>query len=407
MSDHRRAGSRTAACVVAATLVAMLILLVAPAPGLADEGHSPEPMEEPTPRPERHERDRLRATLLELAVPGGVELGDEIHLEATLTDRAGVPIADAPVSFVLQTRWGELSDEMVLGTALTDVEGTASVVTDVRTSGDLELAVRFDGDDRYRPSLATGSMAVTGDQQLYEPEVGLDVPGLGVWVLVVLVAAVWGLYALVARQVVGIAGAAAQGDEGSPGPRNRSRRRFLRTFVVPAALTAGVASLGSGLVAVLARSPRTHGNLGSPELHAAARHRLTPVARVGAAAMHAEVPSLLERDVSFADDVLPILRSKGGPHTHPSAASPPPHGVRLDSYAAIMGEETAHPEEEGGHAEEEGGHGHQLVVPGKPEESMLVMMLLDHAHRMPPSVPLSEEEIQLIATWVGQGAKDN
>src|SRR3990170_2028657 len=363
MSDHRRAGSRTAACVVAATLVAMLILLVAPAPGLADEGPPPEPMEEPTPRPERHERDRLRATLLELAVPGGVELGDEIHLEATLTDRAGVPIADAPVSFVLQTQWGELSDEMVLGTALTDVEGTASVVTDVRTSGDLELAVRFDGDARYRSSFATGSMAVTGDHQLYEPEVGLD----------------------------------------APGPRNRSRRRFLRTFVVPAALTAGVAALGSGLVAVLARSPRTHGNLGSPELHAAARHRLTPVARVGAAAMHTEVPSLLERDVSFADDVLPILRSKGGPHTHPSAASPPPHGVRLDSYAAIMGEETAHPEEEGGHAEEEGGHGHQLVVPGEPGESMLVMMLLDHAHQMPPSVPLSAEEIQLIATWVGQG----
>lgn len=59
------------------------------------------------------------------------------------------------------------------------------------------------------------------------------------------------------------------------------------------------------------------------------------------------------------------------------------------------------------HAEGEAGHGHQLVAPGEPEESMLVMMLLDHAHRMPPSISFSEEEIQPIATWVAQGAKDD
>ncbi|MEX2421545.1 MAG: hypothetical protein WD670_06960 [Actinomycetota bacterium] len=46
-------------------------------------------------------------------------------------------------------------------------------------------------------------------------------------------------------------------------------------------------------------------------------------------------------------------------------------------------------------------------MPGVPEESMLVRILVDHAHRMPPTVPLSDEQIQLIASWVAQGAMDN
>ena len=78
---------------------------------------------------------------------------------------------------------------------------------------------------------------------------------------------------------------------------------------------------------------------------------------------------MLERPVSFSEEVLPILLLKGGPHSAPPRNQGPPHGILLDSYEHIMRMEG-------------------LVVPGKPEESDLVA-------------------IQLIASWVAQGAEDN
>ena len=91
---------------------------------------------------------------------------------------------------------------------------------------------------------------------------------------------------------------------------------------------------------------------------------------------------------------LGLLR-KGGPHVHRPRHSPVPHHVHLDSYAAIVD----------GH----GDHGptHALVVPGEPLASRLVTVLLDPTMQMPPGVGMPDEEIQLIASWVAQGAKDN
>lgn len=406
----------------AAPLLAGLLLVLAPTPALA-HGEEPELVpEEPgaagraAPGPRMDHGAGRGPVTLELRVRGDASLGEVVRLEATLLDEEGMPVPGAPIVFSQEATFADVTGAAPLGLAWTDERGVASVAVELRTSGRTSFSARFAGDARRRPGEASSVLEVSGDRQLYEPEVGLRVPGVGVWWLLALVGAVWGLYLLVARQVVGIARAGSRRTDGGTG--TMGRRRFLASFLVPAGLAAGVAALGSGLLTLISRSPRTHWNLAAdPTSHLRARHRLTPVAYVGehhAAAL----PPILEREVSFSREVLPILLEKGGPHTHPSASSPPPHGVRLDSYAAIMGlEEAPHGEEEP-HAEEApheegrgeasaGGHGHRLVVPGKPEESMLVMMLVDPAHRMPPTVPLSEEEIQLIASWVAQGAKDN
>ncbi|HXF74353.1 MAG TPA: hypothetical protein VNO79_17360 [Actinomycetota bacterium] len=411
----------------AAPFLAGLFLALAPAPALAhgEEPHlvpgEPAPGEA-APGPRMDHGARREPVTLELRVRGDASLGEVVRLEATLLDDEGMPVPEAPIEFSQEATFADVAGEAPLGLAWTDERGVASVRVQLRTAGHASFAARFPGDDAHRPAEASSVLEVAGDRQLYEPEVGLRVPGVGVWWLLVLVGAVWGLYLLVARQVVGIAraGSTAPGEAEGIG-----RRRFLTSFLVPAGLVAGIASLGSGLLALISRSPRTHWNLArDPTSHLHARHRLTPVAYVGEAHHTVVLPPILEREVSFSREVLPILLEKGGPHTHPSAYSPPPHGVRLDSYAAIMGlEEAPHGEEEphaekephaeeGAHGEEEphaeeAGHGHRLVVPGKPEESMLVRVLVDHAHRMPPAVPLSEEEIQLIASWVAQGAKDN
>ncbi len=97
----------------------------------------------------------------------------------------------------------------------------------------------------------------------------------------------------------------------------------------------------------------------------------------------------LDREVSFAGEVLPIFRRRAGPHAHQPQHSPPPKGVRLDAYEHVVAREG-------------------LVVPGKPEESELVRVLVDDAMRMPPSLPpLPEDEIRVIVSWIAQGAKDN
>ncbi len=409
----------------AAPLLAGLLLVLAPGVALAhgEEPHGEEPTmppEEQTapaemgPGPERLAAHRARVTL-ELRATGGTSLGELVRLEATLLEADGMPVVDAPVAFYQRATYADLTGDAFLGVTRTDDRGVASIAVELRTSGDVSFSARFAGDRDRRPAEAGATVEVAGDRQLYEPEVGLRVPGVGVWWLLVLVGAVWGLYLLVARQVVGIARAGST--PGEAGARGIGRRRFLGSFLVPAGLVASVASLGSGLLALISRSPRTHWNLAAdPASHLHARHRLTPVAHVGERSTPT-LPPILEREVSFSREVLPILMEKGGPHTHPSVSSPPPHGVRLDSYAAIMGlEGTGREEEEAAHAEEaprreaeeaSGEHGHRLVVPGKPEESMLVMVLVDRARRMPPAVPLSEEEIQLIASWVAQGARDN
>ncbi len=420
MTDPARAPSR---CLAVAVAVTALLLLTAPAALAHGDEHEPLPVEEaPEPAPTMPmpgpRQQRLTPTL-ELRAPAEAALGEVLRLEAVLLDPEGMPIAGAPVTFVADAGWGEVTGEMVLGTVLTDDRGVAVLRTDLRRAGEVTLGARFPGDERFEPAETPATVTVEGDRQLYTPQVGIALPGLGAWWLLVLVGSVWGVYLLVARQVVGIARAAepavdpavAGNMATSPEP---DRRRFLTRFLVPAGLTAGVAALGSGLLGLIARSPTTHGNRQPYALgwSAAARHRLTPVARVGNEPPMRPLPPLLDREVSFAGEVLPILLEKGGPHTHPPANSPPPHGVRLDSYEALVGAgEGEHGEPEGAHAEEEpaGGepHGHQLVVPGKPEESLLVMMLLDRARQMPPSIPLSDGEIQLIASWIAQGARNN
>jgi len=73
-----------------------------------------------------------------------------------------------------------------------------------------------------------------------------------------------------------------------------------------------------------------------------------------------------------------------GCHSNGSASD----GVILTSYQAVMNS--------------------GIVTPGNPDDSDLyeVLMESDPDDRMPPNGPLSSEQIQLIRTWIAQGAQD-
>ena len=91
--------------------------------------------------------------------------------------------------------------------------------------------------------------------------------------------------------------------------------------------------------------------------------------------------------VSFEKQVLPILISNcamNGCHNSASAS----HGVILVSYQSVMAS--------------------GIVSPGDPGESDLYEVLVetDPYGRMPPNGSLSNQEIQLIQTWIAQGAQN-
>jgi mono/diheme cytochrome c family protein len=91
-------------------------------------------------------------------------------------------------------------------------------------------------------------------------------------------------------------------------------------------------------------------------------------------------------DVSFSQDVLPIFRADCAA-CHGSLG-----GWSSESYDEVM--------TTGNHA--------PVVVPGDPEESLLVELLEDPGGRlMPPGGALPADEIKLVSDWIAGGALDN
>lgn len=100
-------------------------------------------------------------------------------------------------------------------------------------------------------------------------------------------------------------------------------------------------------------------------------------------------------EVSFRDDVRPILDSQCTECHMPGAAGHAASGLLMDSYAGVM----------------RGTKFGRIVIPGDPLTSILVMLIegrADPSLQMPHGKnPLSAEEITLIRTWVEQGANNN
>jgi hypothetical protein len=100
-------------------------------------------------------------------------------------------------------------------------------------------------------------------------------------------------------------------------------------------------------------------------------------------------PILPTREVSYHDDILPIVR---GSCQHAGCHDPndPNAEFPLDSIVSELND---------------------YVRPGDPEDSDLYERITDDDpdDRMPqpPYQPLTERQIQLIYIWIAQGAKDN
>ena len=98
-------------------------------------------------------------------------------------------------------------------------------------------------------------------------------------------------------------------------------------------------------------------------------------------------------DVSFADDVAPILDANciqchgGAPEDGDVVLEA---SLNLTSYESVMA----------------GSEFGSVVEPGNPDDSML-LVLVEDGDMPEEGDPLSPEDIELIRTWIAEGAKNN
>ena len=98
--------------------------------------------------------------------------------------------------------------------------------------------------------------------------------------------------------------------------------------------------------------------------------------------------------VSFKKEIMPVLIKKCiGCHNTEDEG---PSGLYLDDYKELMKGDSKHG---------------PVITSGKGEESILVMKLKGTAKfgkQMPRGkIPLDNETVEMISTWIDQGAKNN
>lgn len=156
------------------------------------------------------------AVTLTIQAPGHMDLGDEVTVTTVLTDGEGRPVPGA--SIVLSTSADFLSVEgaVELDRATTDAHGAASLRYQARSANSVTLSASFGGDRDHSPAQASAVIAVEGSAQLYQQTAGVRLPGVGAWLLVVVLGVAWSTYlgVTVLVTLIARAGTRARGEAG-------------------------------------------------------------------------------------------------------------------------------------------------------------------------------------------------
>ena len=152
--------------------------------------------------------DASHATL-KVVAPDRLTAGDSVDIQAELNSaHGGESVAGATISFYMDGSFGGVEGKVLLGQALTDKDGVAHLSYLPRTAGEHQLHVEYLTPGSSEPEVATWSHDVSGaTEQLYRSSAGVTIPGLNVWLLIAVVAAVWAILLSVAARVIAIANA--------------------------------------------------------------------------------------------------------------------------------------------------------------------------------------------------------
>jgi len=151
---------------------------------------------------------------VEIQGPPQIAAGQTADLRAVLTTAdTGAPVAGAEVTFLLDASFGGVSGQAVLGKAVTDKDGVASIGYTPRSAGEHQIVVRYLAPGSSEPEEATWTQEVAAPgQQLYRSTAGVQIPGLNSWLLMATVSAVWAILLSVAVRVIVIARAGVEAE---------------------------------------------------------------------------------------------------------------------------------------------------------------------------------------------------
>ena len=148
-----------------------------------------------------------------VATVGEVAVGDTVAIPVALRTTDGSPLAGTVVTFYLHMAFAGVEGEAEIGRVVTDEGGGASLAYRPRLAGHHELRMEYLVAGGTEIESVMTVIEVTGGSQLYHSPAGVDVPGVGVELLMVVLATVWSILFWVVLRIVAIASAGgAAGD---------------------------------------------------------------------------------------------------------------------------------------------------------------------------------------------------
>jgi len=150
---------------------------------------------------------------------GEVSVGETVAIPLALHSRDGTPLAGTVVTFYLHMAFAGVEGEAEIGRVMTDESGVASLTYRPRLAGHHELRIEYLAAGATEAESTSTVIEVTGGAQLYRSPAGVDVPGVGVELLMVVLAVVWTILFWVVLRIVAIARAGREADAAGPGTR--------------------------------------------------------------------------------------------------------------------------------------------------------------------------------------------
>ncbi len=131
---------------------------------------------------------------LHLGFVDSVVVGDPVIVTAYLVDPAGSPIRGVPIQFSRDATFMNVSGTVALGAPSTNEAGMVSFVYAPASEGEIVIRASFDGTEIFAPAATSRPLEVEPGPELYREERPFRVPGIGVWMVVGIIIAVWGVY---------------------------------------------------------------------------------------------------------------------------------------------------------------------------------------------------------------------
>ena len=130
-----------------------------------------------------------------LSVPAEAAVGDEVLLDAIVTDASASRLAGVEVVFMESVYFLNTDDSVELGRSVTDEAGRASISYVPRSEGDIRLSAGIAGSGSTITNKVNSTVKVKPGPPQHESErTGVKVPGVGMWALAVFMAGIWAIF---------------------------------------------------------------------------------------------------------------------------------------------------------------------------------------------------------------------